>query len=122
MSELKKITMNGHDYTFVCSSRSTRSGFAHDVELFIDDMRAEENSAHYLNRTWEFYTYQTAMLGAIDKAINKHAEAIERRFRNVNSITRMTAKKREELNAEIDSDAFIKEMRELAKEVRNHVH
>ena len=122
MSELKKINLNNHEYVFVCNSRSTRNGFAHDVELFIDDMRAESNSAHYLNRTWEVYTYQTCMLGAISKAIDKHVEAIERRFRNVNNITRMTAKKREELNAEIDSNTFIKEMRELKEEVATHVH
>lgn len=122
MSDFKEIKMNGHDYYFVCNTRKTRNGFAHDVELFIDDMSAEENTVNYLNRSWEYYRYQTCMLGAINKAISKHAGAIERRFRNVNNITRMTAKKREELNAEIDSNAFIKEMRELAEEVRNHVH
>lgn len=122
MSELKKITMNGHDYTFVCKTRVTRNGFAHDVELFIDDMRAEENTSTYLNRTWETFCYQTCMLGAINKAIDKHAGAIERRFRNVNNISRMTTEKARELVTEIDSNTFIKEMRELAEEVRNHVH
>lgn len=50
---------------FENSSRSTRSGFAHDTKVYIDGQFEIKTSAHYLNRTWESYTYQSVMKQAL---------------------------------------------------------
>lgn len=59
---------------FINSFRSTRSGFAHDTMVSIDSTIVHKTSAHYMNRTWESYTYQSVMKKALDEMIKKEED------------------------------------------------
>ena len=52
---------------FVCDYKGTRNGFKHCVET--DD--GVKMDTHYINRTWEYYVYQTALHNCISKWIKK---------------------------------------------------
>ena len=111
--ELKKITVDGNEYEFVNSSRSTRSGFAHDTKLFKNNVLIAENTAHYINRTWECYRYQTVMRGCISDFIMKMNECLISAYKKENNIKRLTAEKRAELNKQFEDLVGIKELREV---------
>lgn len=51
----------------VAEADKTRNGFKHTATLFVDGRPVDKATAHYLNRTWESYEYQTV----IDDLINK---------------------------------------------------
>ena len=48
--ELKKFKLNGKSVEFVNAYRNTRTGFAHDSTLFIDNREYGSATAIYYNR------------------------------------------------------------------------
>lgn len=113
--EIRKITVNGREYEFINSSRNTRSGFAHDTTLFIDGRYTEESSCHYINRTWERYTYQTVMRKCIDNMITEEYNRFIDNYKAEYNIKRMTAEKRAEAEEVFYELSEIKELQKVYK-------
>lgn len=63
------------------SFRSTRNGFAHDTEVSIDGEFVHKTSAHYLNRTWEAYAYQSVMKDALDELIDEEVRSLRDEYK-----------------------------------------
>lgn len=118
MSELWKRKVNGREVLFVNSWRGTRNGFAHDTELFIDGMCYGSNTAHYINRTWECYCYQTVMRGCVYGLIERLRERLLRYFKERHNYGRMTAKRREEFEAEIANNYELELYNRILEELR----
>ena len=95
--EIKKLNIEGREVEFVNSWRGTRSGFAHDTNLFINGVHRAEATCHYLNRTWECYTYQTVMKKAIYNLIEWEENYIRDNFKAEKGYKKLTAKRAEEL-------------------------
>lgn len=49
-------------------AEETRNGFKHTATLIVDGQPVDKSTAHYLNRTWESYEYQTVVNNLIDKS------------------------------------------------------
>lgn len=113
--EIKKFTVNGKEYEFVNSYRSTRSGFAHDTTLFINGVEKTENTCHYLNRTWECYTYQTVMMGAVRELINDRRIRLEKKYKEENGFSKLTEKRRSALEDIFTADNVLNEYEEAIK-------
>lgn len=106
MREQYFIKIDGTEFGFDCKSWGTRSGFAHGAKLWNETSgeRLATEKVSYLNRTWECYTFQTAMLGAIRKAQNDRVTEIWKGLCHENGWERITKKRREALDAAIVSD------------------
>ena len=76
---------------FINTAKSTRSGFYHKTELYIDSEFILECKCNYLNRTWESYSYQSVMKQALHEAI----ESEILREKNLKGIKRLTKQLRE---------------------------
>ena len=76
---------------FINTAKSTRSGFYHKTELYIDSEFILECKCNYLNRTWESYPYQSVMKESLYKAI----ESEILREKNLKGIKRLTKQLRE---------------------------
>jgi hypothetical protein len=63
-----KIGEEEKSIKFECLSKSTRSGFYHRCELSINGEYDTFARVSYLNRTWESFTYQSAMIAAVRKS------------------------------------------------------
>lgn len=66
--------IGGNEYEFKCQTWETRGGWGHSVTLYDTrnfDIIAEVDVRYY-NRTWESFTFQTAMLKACREAMNKY--------------------------------------------------
>ena len=114
--EIKTFNVAGKTFTFVCESKNTRNGFKHECSLFINNYHSFDGVCYYLNRTWEKYRYQSVMLRAVANMRDYYADCIKCEFMHENNYTRLTAKRRGELNAVIDNHAGIKmcdDLREL---------
>lgn len=57
------------EFTFVNDFKSTRSGFNHYAKLFYNTTLLSEAKVCYINRTWEYYMYQTVNRMAVEKAL-----------------------------------------------------
>lgn len=104
-STIKKYQVNDTEYMFLCRSRSTRCGFAHDAELHTGSGHIiGKATCHYLNRTWERYTYQSVMIAVIDEKIDAFIRIATRQFKEKQGISRITAKRKPELEAYIANE------------------
>ena len=107
-------------YMFINDCVYTRSGFKHISKLFYNDYEIIENVAHYINRTWECYTFQTSMCGAVYTLIENKKEAIKRDYKAKNNIKRLTEKTKKELEKIYNSDEKIKTYNLMYKELKNY--
>ena len=90
MMGLHRLAIDGEEIIFVNTWKGTRSGFRHETELFIDGWQAAAARCHYINRTWERYSYQSVMLQAVHN-LQEEEEAREKAyFLQVNGYKNMT--------------------------------
>lgn len=99
-----KVECNNTRFEFICESRSTRHGFAHDCNLFINDSREQTAHCYYLNRTWECWQYQTVCLSAINAELEWYSNRTLEAWKRENEYNRMTKARR------ILFDQYLKEL------------
>lgn len=61
--------VNGEEYEFRCYTTWTRNGFCHTVQN--RTFSVSDTKVSYLNRTWERFTYESALNRAIDKLLKE---------------------------------------------------
>ena len=61
--------VNGKEYEFRCYTTWTRNGFCHTVQN--RTFNVSDTKVSYLNRTWERFTYESALNRAIDKLLKE---------------------------------------------------
>jgi len=100
MAQYFRFRFNGETYEGRASYRNTRNGFAHDITVHDSNYReVTEATCHYLNSTWECYTYESVLHRAIE---NLEKEAVEneiRRFKEEANISRLPKGAREQIEA-----------------------
>lgn len=106
---LKKID----NYTFVCESRNTRSGFAHDCTLYDGDFKIASATCYYLNRTWESYRFQSVMNKAVRTAIDDLEKRYLLGFKNKNGYSKMTEKRKADFEKFLNTKENYKRLKNL---------
>lgn len=64
-NETFKAVVNNKTYLFEAYTTHTRNGFCHTIVSL--DYNVRDTKVSYYNRTWERFTYETALLKMIDK-------------------------------------------------------
>lgn len=101
---ITKKSINNNEYTFVNHSRSNRSGFVHETELYKNDRLISEYHIQYYNRTWECYQYQSVMRSAVSVLIAEAKEAYKNAYKQAHNIKRLTEAKRAEMQADFENN------------------
>lgn len=114
--EIKKYNRGENTYEFVCEYWETSRAWGHKVTMFKNGIEYNTNKVRYYNRTWEMWTYQTAICGAIYKAIEQHEKRLIEQYKNNNGIIRLKAEIKQNL---INADGIIKELKELKTSINN---
>ena len=105
--------IDGKHFEFVCTSRNTRNGFAHDTTCIINGGDWENLTAtrHYYNRTWERYAYQSVMLSLAGNEIARHMERVKNAFMLDRGYKRLTAKRKAEFEQYLDNECPNEDLR-----------
>ena len=73
-----KKCKSGNTWRLVNESWSNSNGWGHKTTVILNNYDYEPHRVRYYNRTWEMYTYQTCMSGAIseiyDRELNRYIE------------------------------------------------
>ena len=86
---MHNLSIDGKEIMFMNNYRGTGSGFMHETELYINGWQAAAARCHYINRTWERYTYQSVMLAALHKLQEEETEREKRNFLQANGYKNM---------------------------------
>lgn len=116
------ININGHDITFYNRSEGTRNGFRHVSAMFLDHEYVGRGVCNYLNRTWEWYSFQTSMIRAVENRMDERQDRLERDFRELNNIKRMTAAKRGEFDQICNGDNLVNLYSDIIKNLKEVYH
>jgi hypothetical protein len=68
------------DLTVSTEAWSNFRAWGHEVRAFYKGREVEKNNIRYFNRTWERYTYETALLGLVDKLDKKNKVPLKDRL------------------------------------------
>lgn len=117
--EIKTINVNGKEYQFVNESGNTRNGFYHRSTLFRNGYEVRNHRVSYLNRTWECYRYQTCMMGLVNAMKNDRIDRLTNDYKVNNNYSKLTAKRKAELQTIIEADALCKEYDEVYDKLRH---
>lgn len=61
------FVVNGEHIYFTCNTTNTKNGFCHHVFAIGGGKDYEHTRVSYINRTWESFQYETALLSAVAK-------------------------------------------------------
>ena len=116
------ININGHDISFYNRSEGTRNGFKHVSSMFVDHEHYGNGVCHYLNRTWEWYHFQSSMIRAVENRMDERQELLKDSFKRRNNIQRMTAAKRGEFEKIVEADETMKLYRDTIRNLKEELH
>jgi len=83
-----KKCKSGNIWKFVNESWSNSNGWGHKTTVFKNSYDYEPHRVKYLNRTWECYTYQTCMRGAVASIFYDEANRFIENYKDIHNITR----------------------------------
>ena len=98
---MHRFTIDGKEIMFLNNWRGTGSGFMHETELYIDGWQASAARCHYINRTWERYSYQSVMLEAVHKLQEEETDREKRRFKQLHGIKNIMARHKDALAVQL---------------------
>ena len=108
------------EYLIVNTSGSTRSGFYHDSTVFFGRYDMAHYRAHYLNRTWEAYTFQTSMICAVQELKKYYTNQYLQQYKNRFGYKKLTAKRKAEFEEFLNKQEEIIICNKMIKELREN--
>ena len=95
------FTFNGQALIARASFRATRNGFAHDCEILDAQSYSTlfEVTAHYLNRTWESYEFESVLHQAICKIRDLYIAQDIKEWKEENGKTRISTEAKTAIEA-----------------------
>jgi hypothetical protein len=100
-------------YSFKNEWVKTRSGFKHVSELFNEGAFECRAVCHYLNRTWESYSFQSSMRKCFYQLIDIRSKYLIDEYKRENNRSRLSSDMKKEI---VDGDELIREYKlEIAK-------
>ena len=89
--------INGAQFGAICNYWENRHAWGHEVQLYEDGCLVASKKIRYYNRTWEAYTYQYTILGAIKNLLSSAEAEYLAKFKREHGYKRITAARREDL-------------------------
>ena len=99
--EIRRVNgKKGNKIELVNESWSTSNSWGHKTNVIINGYDYGTYKVTYCNRTWENYTFQSCMRGAIAKVMRYNITRYLENYKYTNNITRFKKGQREKLIAE----------------------
>ena len=99
--EIRRVNgKKGNKIELVNESWSTSNSWGHKTNVIINGYDYGKYKVRYYNRTWESYTFQSCMTGAIAKVMRYNITRYLENYKYTNNITRFKKGQREKLIAE----------------------
>ena len=117
--EIRKKTINGANYSLVNETWENYNSWGHKTTIFRNSREYLTHKVRYYNRTWESYTYETCMLGAVQSIIDEEMEFYIQNYKNNNNINKFKKGQKEEVINQFKETNIYKELSELKQAIRD---
>lgn len=116
--EIRKKFINGNRWELVNEYWETRSAWGHKTTIIRNGCDWGDYKVRYYNRTWEMYTFQSCMSGAINTIKEQELNSYIRQYKEKNNITRFKKGEKDKVIEEFNNTEFGKELQELQDAVK----
>lgn len=94
--------MNFWKFTFVCESKSNRSGFKHECTMFLNNREIWFSKIQYYNRTRERFTYESVIDDCLRDFRTKKIDDAIRDYKNNNNVKRLSKLQKNRIAMDFD--------------------
>ena len=116
--DLHRLSIEGQEITFINTWKGSRSGFMHETELYIDGRKVSAARCHYINRTWERYSYQSVMLQAVHNLQEAEIEREKQLFRNLMGIKNIMPRHKELFSEHLETSRILSLYKKIEEALR----
>ena len=114
-----KKTRSGNKWQLVNESWSNSNGWGHKTTVIRNGYDFEPHKVRYYNRTWEMYTYQTCMSGAIETIYENELSRFVENWKISNDIIRFKKGQKEAVIKLFESEEIARDLKELKEAISN---
>lgn len=114
-----KKTKSGNTYKFVNESWSNSNSWGHKTTIIRNSYDYEPHKVRYYNRTWEMYTFQTCMSGAVEAIREDELKRFIESYKFTNEIDRFKKGEKEKVLALFEETEIAKDLKELKEAISN---
>lgn len=116
--EIKRKIINDNKWELINEYWETYNAWGHKTTVLRNGHDYGSHKVRYYNRTWEMYTYQTCMSGAIYSIKSEELDNYIRRYKEKNDIKRFKKGEKEKVIEEFNNTELGKEL-QILKEAIN---
>ena len=116
--EIRVKVINGNRWELVNDTWSTYNAWGHKTTIIRDGYDYQTHKVRYYNRTWEMYTYQTCMSGAVQEIYDTELQTYIDDFKYKNNIKRFKRGQKEAVIKQFEADGIGAELLELKDAIR----
>ena len=118
--EVKRIICkSGREYNIVNEYWETSRAWGHKSTLIAPWGDIGSNKVTYLNRTWEYYRYQSCMSGLLNDILEKDLKDYITQYKEKNDITRLTSLQKDMIKAEWQEKEYTQELMEIKERIND---
>lgn len=120
--KLINITIDGLDFEFICEPSSTRTGFKHTCDVFINNHQQATAACYYYNRTWERYDFQTVCIKVIDNLIDDFIDQARERYKERHGYKKLTKSRRIDFENTLENHSRYTLLHAVKKSLINNIY
>ena len=114
-----KKCKSGNVWKFVNEYWENSNGWGHKTTVFKNSYDYEPHKVRYLNRTWEMYTYQSCMSGAVSTIYEDELNRYIENYKNSKGIARFKKGEKETVINLFKETTLAKDLEELREAISN---
>ena len=114
-----KKCKSGNLYQFVNEGYSNSNGWGHITTIIRNGYDYEPHKVRYYNRTWESYTFQTCMSGAVETIKERELDCYITNYKLANDIERLKKGEKERLIEQFERTEMGQDLQELKEAIRD---
>ena len=115
----QKTTTRGTIFKLVNEGWSTSGAWGHKTTVIRNSYDYEPHKVRYYNRTWESYTFQTCMSGAVETIYENKLNNYIQRYKEKNEIIRFKKGEKEKVIKEFEQTDEAQDLLELKQAIRD---
>lgn len=114
-----KKCKSGNIWRFVNEYWENSNGWGHKTTLFKNSYEFDPHKVRYINRTWERYTYQSCMSGAVETVYNKQLAYFIENYKETHDIIKFKRGQKEEVVKMFEQSELGQDLQELKDAISN---
>lgn len=116
--EIRRKNINGNNWELVNEYWETSYSWGHKTTIIKNGYDYGTHKVRYYNRTWESYTFQSCMSGAISELEETELQNYIDRYKEKNGISRFKKGQKEKVVQEFNNTELGKELEILKDAIR----